>query len=45
MERIDNPELPANADTDPLRQIHDLLGRLHNQKNFFRPKAHPYVSG
>ena len=45
LERIENPELPASAEADPIRQIHDLLGRLHNQKVFFRPKAHPYVSG
>jgi hypothetical protein len=34
-----------NAD---LVEIHDLLGRLHNQKVFFRPRAAdaaPYVSG
>ena len=28
-----------------MRQIHDLLGRLHNQKVFYRPKNAPYVSG
>ncbi len=27
------------------RRIHDLLGRLHNQKVFFRPKSSPYVGG
>lgn len=26
------------------REIHDLLGRLHNQKEFFRPRG-TYVSG
>ena len=26
------------------RRIHELLGRLHNQKIFYRPKG-PYVSG
>ena len=26
------------------REIHELLGRLHNQKIFFRPKS-TYVSG
>ncbi len=35
----------ANDDTgiDP-RAVNDLLGRLHNQKVFFRPKGQ-YVSG
>jgi hypothetical protein len=36
------------ADTevkDGLAEIHDLLGRLHNQKEFFRPSAGAYVSG
>ena len=27
------------------RRIHDLLGRLHNQKVFFRPKSQPYIGG
>ncbi len=37
----------AQLDQDPAkaREIHELLGRLHNQKNFFRPKVATYVSG
>lgn len=36
----------ANADVkDSLHQIHDLLGRLHNQKNFYRPQTGVYVGG
>lgn len=27
------------------RRIHDLLGRLHNQKQFFRPRQGVFVSG
>jgi len=27
------------------RRIHELLGRLHNQKVFYRPRKQPYVSG
>lgn len=27
-----------------VRQVHDLLGRLHNQKIFYRPARH-YVGG
>ncbi|MFK7941004.1 MAG: hypothetical protein AB8B82_16610 [Roseovarius sp.] len=28
-----------------MRQIHELLGRLHNQKVFYRPEKGAYVSG
>ena len=36
----------SGADSDEImRQIHELLGRLHNQKVFFRPRAGAYVSG
>jgi hypothetical protein len=39
----------ANSDIAPnceeVNQIHDLLGRLHNQKVFYRPKSGPYISG
>ncbi|TMM50861.1 hypothetical protein [Sulfitobacter sabulilitoris] len=46
-DRLDGlkPDLPDSAEDDPLRQIHDLLGRLHNQKTFYRPMAEPYVGG
>ena len=37
--------LPKKAAVDPLRRIDDLLGRLHNQKIFYRPAKTPYVSG
>ena len=38
--------LPADATEDSLRKIDDLLGRLHNQKNWFRPKTgHSYIGG
>ncbi|KGK78782.1 hypothetical protein PM03_12320 [Thalassobacter stenotrophicus] len=30
---------------EQLKDIHDLLGRLHNQKTFYRPKQAVYVSG
>lgn len=30
---------------EDVRAIHDLLGRIHNQKVFYRPKAQTYVSG
>ena len=41
--------LAANTDSAPqsdeVSQIHDLLGRLHNQKVFYRPKNGTYISG
>jgi len=47
-------KLVAPADEQPeqidaidhsVRRIHDLLGRLHNQKVFYRPRSQPYISG
>ncbi|WP_299146440.1 hypothetical protein [uncultured Tateyamaria sp.] len=35
----------ADAKAAKTRKIHDLLGRLHNQKTFFRPAKGTYVSG
>jgi hypothetical protein len=36
----------VNQDLDTsMRMIHDLLGRLHNQKVFYRPRQRPYVGG
>ncbi|MEM1274868.1 MAG: hypothetical protein AAGF88_13710 [Pseudomonadota bacterium] len=32
------------AEIDP-RQAHELLGRLHNQKVFYRPRGKAYISG
>lgn len=37
--------LKAGAGQDTARDIHDLLGRLHNQKTFYRPAKGPYVGG
>lgn len=37
--------LPDMHGDDPMREIDDLLGRIHNQKIFFRPSDAPYVSG
>ncbi len=31
--------------TEEVRVIHDLLGRLHNQKVFYRPRSQPYIGG
>ena len=30
---------------EKVRKIHDLLGRLHNQKIFYRPNTGAYISG
>ena len=30
---------------DAVKDIHELLGRLHNQKTFYRPSEKVYVSG
>jgi len=44
-----NSAIAANTDgapnCDEVNQIHDLLGRLHNQKVFYRPKTGTYVGG
>ena len=37
--------LPADAAEDSLRKIEDLLGRLHNQKIFYRPAKGTYLGG
>ncbi|UWR25388.1 hypothetical protein K3757_13060 [Sulfitobacter sp. S223] len=37
--------LPQTDDENHVHEIDDLLGRLHNQKIFFRPSDEPYVSG
>jgi hypothetical protein len=37
--------LPVVEEGDHVTEINDLLGRLHNQKIFYRPTDEPYVSG
>lgn len=36
---------PNADDAKTVHQIQNLLGRLHNQKVFYRPKKGVYVSG
>lgn len=46
--RNTDPLLPgdeARAVDLSVKRINDLLGRLHNQKRFYRPKSGAYVSG
>lgn len=44
-EKIAAPCDQTKATDASMRRIHDLLGRLHNQKVFYRPKTMPYVGG
>ncbi|MEQ6247396.1 hypothetical protein ABMC89_00750 [Sulfitobacter sp. HNIBRBA3233] len=37
--------LPKVEGSDHMREIDDLLGRLHNQKIFYRPSDAPYIGG
>lgn len=37
--------LPEADNDDHITKINELLGRLHNQKIFYRPTDEPYVSG
>ncbi|HEY9039962.1 MAG TPA: hypothetical protein VIN05_13580 [Roseovarius sp.] len=41
----EGPETDAPIAGRSIREIDELLGRLHNQKVFFRPSKKPYVSG
>ena len=40
---VDNPSY-INQINKEIREIHDLLGKIHQQKNFYRPKDN-YVGG
>lgn len=40
---VDGANLQDSEET--VRRIHDLLGRLHDQKIFYRPKSGVYVGG
>ena len=52
-QEVSNELITAEADQssdaqdldETLRQIQDLLGRMHNQKVFYRPKAGTYIGG
>lgn len=33
------------ANEDTIRRMHDLLGKLHDQKIFYRPKTGSYIGG
>ena len=38
-------DLKAGKPKEGARQIHELLGKLHNQKTFYRPANGTYVGG
>jgi len=38
-------DLKAGSSDSDARQIHELLGKLHNQKTFYRPAKGTYVGG
>lgn len=44
-EQHDKTEGSIRDADETLRQIHDLLGRLHNQKVFYRPRRGAYIGG
>ncbi len=42
-EQGDDDSQPDREET--VRRMHDLLGRLHDQKIFYRPKSGTYIGG
>ena len=44
-EQHDKTEDSIGDVDETLRQVHDLLGRLHNQKVFYRPRRGAYIGG
>lgn len=42
--RLNNLLIDDDRSQSKARKIHDLLGHIHNQKNWYRPKK-IYVSG
>jgi hypothetical protein len=48
IEQAADPLRPCGNTRDvdaSMKRINDLLGRLHNQKNFYRPKSGAYIGG
>lgn len=44
-DQLDDSDHRTGDREETRRQIQDLLGRLHNQKIFYRPKDGVYVGG
>ncbi len=45
VDKVANTHRADAEATEIVRGIHDLLGRLHNQKEFYRPRQGVYVGG
>lgn len=45
MRAINEAEARSDGTDKSLRRINELLGRLHNQKVFYRPQDGAYVGG
>lgn len=45
MRAINEGEVEVEAEDKSLRRINELLGRLHNQKVFYRPQQGSYIGG
>ena len=45
VDKVANINKACPEASEQVRGIHDLLGRLHNQKEFYRPKNGVYVGG
>ena len=47
LDELHNLPQGAKAETlrSNIREVNELLGSLHNQKNWFRPKSSVYISG
>ena len=41
----DGEDAATRKADETVRQIHELLGRLHNQKVFYRPRQSAYIGG
>ncbi|MGB1234784.1 MAG: hypothetical protein ACPG5U_03525 [Planktomarina sp.] len=37
--------IASKGECEGTREVHELLGRLHNQKEFYRPTQGAYVGG
>lgn len=45
VETVGETEDSQHEREDTVRRMHELLGRLHDQKIFYRPKSGVYVGG
>ena len=45
LELIENALISVMNESDNKNEIHQLLGKLHNQKVWYRPKSSTYIGG